>query len=135
MSHSLKEDLQQTREMLDAVSSRKCLPDIRQMLASIGQSVDEEELKADDLYPLLYQFLCASAHARFQPDRYLQDEGGVLKRVDRPAMPPLTPAVVLTSAYCMAKAVFILFGCDYGHLKAAYHKALQSVHRRLTEES
>ena len=133
-SHSLKDSLEQTRVMLDKVSSRKSLPSIKQMLESMDERSKKGEARATDSYPMLYQFLCSSVHAEFAPERYFRIEGDIFKRVDRVEMPLATPWVALTSAYYMAAAVFMSFGWDYAHLKAGYQEVVQGVHQQLTEE-
>ncbi|MDY7011161.1 MAG: DUF5677 domain-containing protein [Planctomycetota bacterium] len=123
-SHSLEDSLEQTREMLNQVSSRKSLPGIKQMLESMDKCLKTEEVKATDLYTMLYLFLCSGAHAEFAPERYFRLEGDIFKRVDRVEMPHTTPWVALTSAYYMAVTVFMFFGWDYAHLKAEYQEWL-----------
>ncbi len=122
----LADSLKQVREMLDKVCDLKELPHVKQMLESMDPQLDEN-LKASDIYPMLYQFLCGSAHSNFRPDRYFHLNGDVFTRIDRPVMPAITPWVALTSAYWMAVPVLMYFGWDYTHLKAEYKKVRQKM--------
>lgn len=128
-SHSLEGSLKRTREILDKVSSRKSLPNIKQMLESMDDRSKKGESKATDYYPMLYQFLCSSAHAGFTPERYFRIEEDIFKRVDRVEMPLATPWAVLTSAFCMAATVFISFGWDCAHLKTEFQERLAEVNQ------
>jgi hypothetical protein len=125
-SRGLSGSLDKTREMLDKLQHRKELPRLRQMLESLDRWLPGE-LKASDLYPMLYQYLCGSAHAGFMPERYFRVEGDVVERVERLSMPGITPWVALTSAFYMAVSVLMYFRWDYAAIKAEYQEVLKEL--------
>jgi len=122
----LADSLDGIRSMLDDLKHRKELPNLKQMLESIDQRLSDN-LRASDMYPMLYQYLCASSHARFAPERHFRSQGEIVEKIDRLTMPRVVPWVALTSAFWLIFAIYGYFGWEVTEIKTEYAEAMRQI--------
>ena len=128
---SIAEALELERYVLRQLASLRKLPNIKQMLESIDGDF-MEDVKAADLYPMLYRFLSSPAHADFRPEYFFKIRRNHLEDMEQVRMDPIVPWVTLSVAWLLVAAVFKGFRWDHIHLRAEYEDIVEKMHPDFT---